>query len=95
MRIACFSCGSQTELPDKVGFRDTCPSCDAYLHCCAQCRFWSDGRCTEPSAEKVGDPRGINFCDWYSARAQDAPEKGSGKAGRSEAEELWKKLTEK
>lgn len=94
MRINCASCGVPVDLPDKVGFRDTCPSCHAYLHSCVNCAFLVDSRCTEPSAEKVRDPEGINFCEWYRER-----EKGQGKrektGGRDEAEELWKKLTKK
>lgn len=72
MRINCASCGVPVDLPDKVGFRDTCPSCHAYLHSCVNCAFLVDSRCTEPSAEKVRDPEGINFCEWFKASTQHA-----------------------
>jgi hypothetical protein len=94
MKVTCAACRVVVELPDKVGFRDTCPSCDAYLHSCVNCLHWVDSRCSEPSAERVGDPEGINFCDWYLVR-----DKGQGtgdkEKGRDEAEELWRKLTKK
>jgi len=108
MKMTCAACGAQVELPEKVGVRDTCPSCDAYLHSCVNCSFWVNSLCTEPSAEKVRDPEGINFCEWFRVRTQDAStvakamvDKGrstqEGKEGGSKkaAEEMWKKLTKK
>lgn len=98
MRINCASCGVPVDLPDKVGFRDTCPSCHAYLHSCVNCAFLVDSRCTEPSAEKVRDPEGINFCEWFIVRTQDAgrsTQQDSKEGGKEAAEELWKKLTKK
>ena len=96
--MTCAACGVEVELPEKVGFRDTCPSCDAYLHSCVNCGFWVNSRCTEPSAEKVRYPEGINFCDWFRARTQDAvrstqEEKAAG--SKEAAEDMWKKLTKK
>lgn len=94
MKISCAACGTTVELPEKVGFRDTCPSCGAWLHSCVQCRLWVNNYCTEPSAEKVREPEGMNYCDWYQAR-DDKQETGDKEKGRSEAEELWRKLTKK
>jgi hypothetical protein len=108
MKIICQNCGRRIEVIERVGFRDVCQSCDAWLHSCVHCRFWSGSNCTEPSADKVGDPEAQNFCEWYKERAQPfdqahGPESVEGVAGRSaqecegraEAEELWKKLTKK
>ncbi len=98
MKMTCASCGVSVDLPDKVGFRDTCPSCHAYLHSCVNCAFLVDGLCTEPSAEKVRDQEGINFCDWYQARTQNVERRTQEKkenGSRESAEELWKKLTKK
>ncbi|MDF1526440.1 MAG: hypothetical protein RRA15_01330 [bacterium] len=94
MKVTCAACRVVAELPDKVGFRDTCPSCDAYLHSCVNCLHWVDSRCSEPSAERVGDPKGINFCDWYRVREKIQGTRDKEK-GRDGAEELWRKLTKK
>jgi len=96
--IACAACGNTVELPGRVGFRDICPSCEAWLHSCVNCEFLVNGQCTEPAAEKIRDPEGMNFCDWFSVRAQNAErstqeERASG--SKEAAEEMWKKLTEK
>ena len=96
MKVTCAACRVVVELPDKVGFRDTCPSCDAYLHSCVNCLHWVDSRCSEPSAERVGDPEGINFCDWFrekregEGRSAEGGEQGT--RGKEDAEEIWKKL---
>ena len=98
MRVKCAACRTAVELPGKVGFRDTCPSCDAWLHSCVNCEFLVSGQCTEPAAEKIRDPEGLNFCEWFSVRTQDAAcstkeERASG--SKETAEEMWKKLTKK
>jgi hypothetical protein len=92
MKIACNACGAIVELPEKVGFRDTCPSCDSWLHACVNCRFLTQGGCTEPAAEKVRDPEGQNFCEWFQNREQGEGRREEG-GNRDEAEEMWKKLT--
>jgi len=95
MLIRCAACSDLVELPEKVGFRDTCPSCDAWLHSCVNCGFWEKDRCTEPSAERVGDPEGQNFCEWYRGIEADSTDKRDHPGGRGAAEDLWKKLTKK
>ena len=79
MKIKCAACGNVSEFLEKIGFRDTCSSCDAWLHTCGNCAFWVNGQCTEPPAEKVRDPEGMNFCDWYQPRAQ-----GEGRGAQKE-----------
>lgn len=94
MKMTCAACGAQVELPEKVGVRDTCPSCDAYLHSCVNCSFWVNSLCTEPSAEKVRDPEGINFCEWFEGR-EKGQETRDKEGGKEAAEEMWKRLTKK
>ena len=95
MIITCAACEATVELPEKVGFRDTCPSCNAWLHSCMNCLSWVNDQCTEPSAEKVRDPEGGNFCDWYREIVADFADKRETKGSKEAAEELWKKLTKK
>ena len=52
-----------------MGTRDTCPQCDADLHCCRNCRFYDPGKhnqCAEPQAEWVRDKEASNYCDYFS-----------------------------
>ncbi len=71
---ACHRCGAEVAL-DRVGARDTCERCRAYLHCCRNCEFYEVGvhnDCREPGAEVVADKEAGNFCDYFrfgSARA--------------------------
>ena len=95
MKVACSACRIVLEFPERVGFRDTCPSCDAYLHSCVNCDFRVNSRCTEPSAEKVRDPEGINFCDWYQARDKRQGIRDKEEGSKEAAEEMWKRLTKK
>ena len=96
MILICSTCGEKTDVTDKVGFRDLCPHCSAYLHSCVQCRFYVKENCIESAAEKVRDLEGGNYCDFF----QERKESGAGEVenagnAKSEAEDLWKKLTEK
>jgi hypothetical protein len=93
--MRCSSCGSVVEILERVGFREVCPVCDAWLHACVNCRFLVAGSCTEPSAEKIRDPEMQNYCEWFKERAEDE-EKGEAKGkDRDSAEEMWRKLTKK
>jgi hypothetical protein len=66
----CHKCGAEIELKNKPGRQDYCPKCDAALHCCMNCRFYSPGAyhdCKETETEWVSDKAGPNFCDYFSA----------------------------
>ncbi len=95
MKISCFNCGTRIDIVEKVGFRETCPSCDAWLHSCVHCRFWSGGHCTEPAAEKTGDPQARNFCEWYHGIEANSADEKDPAGTKDAAEDLWKKLTKK
>ena len=94
MNIVCSACGTGNDILEKVGFRDVCSSCDAWLHSCVNCRFQDKSGCTEPSAEKVRDPEGQNYCEWFKSR-QEPGARSQEPVGRDQAEELWKKLMKK
>ncbi len=95
MKMTCAACRKVVELPEKVGFRDTCPSCDAWLHSCVHCEFLVNSRCTEPSAEKVRDPEGINFCEWFRGIDAGSADEKKAAGSKEAAEEMWKRLTKK
>jgi hypothetical protein len=94
MNLICSSCRKNLDVGDKIGFRDLCPHCSAYLHSCVHCRFYVKEQCIEPAAEKVRDPEGGNYCDFFQAREVKVEIEDVSNA-KSEAEDLWKKLTGK
>jgi hypothetical protein len=68
MRFSCFKCGEKIDALERVMSRDTCPNCDADLHCCRNCRFYDVGKhnqCAEPQAEWVRDKEASNYCDYF------------------------------
>jgi hypothetical protein len=80
----CHQCGAT--VTEAVGFRATCPSCRAYLHCCLNCRLYSPSahnHCLSPTTEPVRDVAGANFCEEFEfvarARADDAAKAAKGR----------------
>jgi hypothetical protein len=68
MRFSCSKCGEVIESTDRIGIRETCPRCDADLHCCRNCRFYDPGKhnqCAETQAEWVADKEAANYCDYF------------------------------
>ena len=68
MRL-CFHCKKSLPEVDMVGRTDTCPFCDADLHCCMNCRFYDKAvynECIESQAERVLEKEKSNFCDFFS-----------------------------
>lgn len=64
----CYRCGADTGLSGKTGFNQVCPACNAYLHCCKNCRFFdgrASGGCREPQAELVSDKEKGNHCEYF------------------------------
>jgi hypothetical protein len=90
--IACHACGAATGL-ERIGPRDVCDHCRAYLHCCEQCDFYEPGAhndCREPQSEIVADKTAGNFCDWF--RAAPGPKRVASAAGaRAALDRLFRK----
>ncbi|MGH7821746.1 MAG: hypothetical protein ACREQ9_18440 [Candidatus Binatia bacterium] len=78
---ACYRCGTATAL-ERVGVREVCETCSAYLHCCRNCDHYLPGAhndCREPNAELVADKESGNFCDFFRFVAERKAA-GGGKA---------------
>jgi hypothetical protein len=79
MPAACHSCGAP--ITDAVGCRAVCPRCNAYLHCCLNCRLYSPSahnHCLSSTTEYVRDASAGNFCDEFELQtskpaSQQAP----------------------
>ncbi|TMA45259.1 MAG: hypothetical protein E6J83_07940 [Deltaproteobacteria bacterium] len=72
--VRCQGCGTVAEV-ERVGVRDVCARCTAYLHCCRNCAFYEPGRhndCREPNAQLVADKEAGNFCDYFRPAAHGA-----------------------
>ena len=92
----CHSCRKEISMERKVGRQETCPSCEADLHVCLNCSFYSPGAyndCREPQAERVVDKRRSNFCDYFTFVDNSAkPGAASGKDDpRNRLDSLFKK----
>jgi hypothetical protein len=87
--VTCHACGTQVE--GRVGVRDTCPSCHAYLHCCRNCKLYSPSshnHCLSLTTEYVTDEAGSNFCEEFEG-ATGKPAKHSPESGKSRFDQLF------
>jgi len=93
-KVVCFSCQHELSFEGSVGRQDVCPECQAYVHCCRNCRFYDPSvynECSEPMAERVVDKEQANYCDYFepsSSKTAAAGKEGSAKQG---LEDLFKK----
>lgn len=77
----CWNCSRDlTGKVDKIGFRELCPFCDAYLHCCKNCVNYAPGLpndCKVPDTDPISDRSVGNFCEEFKASGKKPPEKPS------------------
>ena len=69
----CYKCHEELVFDVKIGRRDMCPNCYAYLHCCFNCRFWDPSvhnECTENNAEFIRDRAEGNFCLYFTFKEE-------------------------
>jgi hypothetical protein len=97
--MTCWHCAAEIPLPSgqRVGMRDACPSCDADLHACRNCRHYDPAahhECRENQAEWVRDKDRNNRCDYFdpiAAPGRGGPQPSSGGAARTGFDALFKK----
>ncbi|HOV33546.1 MAG TPA: hypothetical protein PLX23_09310 [Candidatus Hydrogenedens sp.] len=70
---SCYRCGTPWESITKKqpGVKEICSKCNAYLHCCNNCRWYVPGKpndCLIPNTEKVASREGPNFCDAFEIK---------------------------
>jgi hypothetical protein len=91
--IACHACGAAISL-EKIGMRDVCDRCSAYLHACKQCDFYEPGAhndCRETNAELVADKEAGNFCEYFRVVPAAKRAKKSGGDARAALDRLFQK----
>jgi hypothetical protein len=86
--FSCSKCGEPIPLGTgaKIYNRDTCPKCDADLHCCQNCRFYNPhahNQCDETQAEWVRYKDEANHCDYFEP-LMSAGRRSAGGAGATE-----------
>ena len=89
----CHKCGTEwvSDRP-RPGHKETCPTCQAYLHSCKNCRFYTDAthtHCTLPNVENVPDKHKFNFCDEFQFIKSD---KSIGSSKRISAADSFENL---
>jgi len=70
MRI-CYNCGARLQERERVPFKELCPKCDAFLHCCRNCRLYAPdapNHCRSSTTEHVPDVERGNYCDEFEFR---------------------------
>jgi len=73
-RHKCYKCNEELVFDVKIGRRDMCPSCYAYLHCCFNCSFWDPdvhNQCRENQGEFIRDRSEGNFCLYFTFKNID------------------------
>ena len=90
----CHACRKEAVFKDRVGRRDTCPHCEADLHCCLNCAFYDPhyaNACREPNAEPVVEKDRGNFCEYFSFNAGVKEQERAQQNARAQLEALFKK----
>ncbi len=68
MRL-CYNCGARLPERERVPFKELCPKCDAFLHCCRNCRLYdphAHNHCRSHTTEFVSDVERGNFCEEFA-----------------------------
>ncbi len=89
---ACHKCKEELVFEVKIGRRDTCPNCHAYLHCCFNCRFWDPNvhnECTENRSEFIRDRAEGNFCLYFTFRATEESAAGEQEDSKAKLNSLF------
>lgn len=85
---ACHKCATEWASDKRQpGVKEVCAKCDAYLHCCRNCRFHDPhvhNQCRIPNTEWVGNRAGCNFCDEFEFKDTDAAsDKNEGRLAKT------------
>lgn len=92
MATTCYGCGKPLRIDGPVGRRTTCPTCDADLHTCFNCKHYDESaahQCREPHAEHIVDKDQSNACDLFQLGDGAARRRGSSKAARDQLHALF------
>jgi len=96
MKRRCPKCDAEWDGPERIGVREECPECAAFLHTCVNCARYdpSTQTCTLPDVEAVRDPNVANYCEEFTMGPAGERRAGTLKGGRRDAEEEARKKFE-
>ena len=92
MATTCYGCGNPLRIDGPIGRRTTCPTCDADLHRCMNCKHYDESsahQCREPHAENIVDKDQTNACDLFQLGDGAARRRGSSKAAKDRLHALF------
>ena len=90
----CYRCGKEQTGQDRVSIWDVCASCNAYLHCCKNCRLFSPlgaQGCKSRTVEFVSDKGKANYCDEFVFKESIE----ESRKEKSNTKDAWNKLFQK
>jgi hypothetical protein len=88
----CYKCNEELAFDVKIGRRDMCPNCYAYLHCCKNCQFWDPSvhnECLENRAEFIRDREEGNFCLYFTFKESDDGNVSDAEAAKAKLASLF------
>jgi len=91
-RHACHKCKEELVFEVKIGRRDMCPNCSAYLHCCYNCEHHDPNvhnECKEAQGEFIRDRNEGNFCLYFDFKVIGEAGPTAGDAARSKLDALF------
>lgn len=94
-RFVCWKCGHELDLSVKISRQDACPSCDADLRVCKNCRFWDPGahnECRENTSNYIREREKSNFCGAFEFKNTDEFDGKEADDARSKLEALFKRI---
>ena len=92
----CWNCKNEIREVTKIWRQETCPHCQAYLHCCLNCKFYdkfAHNECRESSSEWVNDKNTANYCEYFLPTDEKPPDKKS--LSKEEANKRFTELLKK
>ena len=90
MKVICHKCKNIFEIDKRPMPKDVCEKCNAYLRCCLNCKFYSEGshnKCKIPNTEWVRDREKANYCDEFEYKIYEEE-----KLKEKDAKSLWNSL---
>ena len=89
---ACYNCKEELVFEVKIGRRDLCPNCGAYLHACFNCEHWDPNvhnECKENQGEFIRDRAQGNFCLYFTFKTVQEENFSEQDAAKARLEALF------
>jgi hypothetical protein len=90
----CHKCGEPHTNLNRVSFEKICPKCQAYLHCCFNCRLYdpnASNRCKSSTTEWVPDREKYNYCEEFDFVETKEEPKTSKEEVKTKFDKLFRK----